>query len=343
MGIYAQKVVDNTSLLYKAEESFKLIAKNCNVPVVVIDLDSCPVDSMELTTIIDMEKEKPNAKYYIAKPIDVLALKDTILILDYQQNAIFASDYKGNIKRMIGRKGKGPVEFENPAFLKRNKNYYIVYDHTNARIQILDNRFRYVKSLITQFLPLNRNIAVSKDYLFLNSFGNKTPCSIDAYSLMKKEVKKTDFIDKSFGFTVDMQQYNFAYGMKIAASIEDNSLFVVCGSVPFAFNFNASGKLEYAVKFKGRHVIELTQFNDPSTTKSDKRVSLMGFVNKVVCTNKYALFSMPGKIYVFDRLNRKIVKALVCKEKSINPLSVSGKTLVLQGKNIYSAELPVLK
>ena len=261
--LYPQKMVDNTSLYNKSYGSFEIITKQNNVPVYQINLDEVPVDTLIPVKIISISDIKGNSKHFIGSAIDILAIKDTVLILDYQQSCIIISDTKGKIIGTIGRRGAGPVEFNQPFFLSGNDKYYMVYDLANGRIQFLNKKFKYVKSLPMQYFPMAGNAEVSSNYLFLNTPGSAYPHSIETYEIRDLSFKKSNLISKSFNYSIDLKNANNLYDMRFCV-LGDNQIFAIGGNLPFAFCFDEDGKMLYALKFSGKVVSQLDRFKGKS-------------------------------------------------------------------------------
>jgi hypothetical protein len=70
-----------------------------------------------------------------------------IYVSDSQANQVFKFDSSGNFLFKFGRKGQGPGDLQNPHNVLITKNFIIVNDIGNNRVQLFDKNGSYVKIL----------------------------------------------------------------------------------------------------------------------------------------------------------------------------------------------------
>ena len=247
----AQSTKSNEEIFSKAKIGFEKINKNLKISPMTIDLDSKNPNILKRTLIIDAQNDKPKAKYYVANISSILALKDTLLILDEKQNAMLISDLKGNIIKDVGRIGSGPGEFKKPAMLLNNKKYLFIYDHSNARIQVFDRKYKYVKSFPYQYTCYRKNIGISDDVMITN-YGFGTPYKPKTYDISKLSFKEIKILPDQFNYDIDLGSYNINYEQLFKIS---QKYIVSAGSVlPYLYIYDGKGKPLYSIELKGKVV-----------------------------------------------------------------------------------------
>jgi len=112
-----------------------------------------------------------------ARPTDLLIKDDTFYLLDAASHQILVCDSKGNIKKLIGKKGRKQGELYFPSsILIDDDNQIWVADSNNNRIQVFDSNGKLVKIYSQEdggFL-VPRGISFdAKGYLYVaNAVGN---------------------------------------------------------------------------------------------------------------------------------------------------------------------------
>ncbi|MDI6846210.1 MAG: 6-bladed beta-propeller [Candidatus Saccharicenans sp.] len=106
----------------------------------------------------------------ISQPAGMTFAGETLFVLDSADGCVRLFDKKGNLIKIIGKKGKGPGEFNRPEgiCLDITGQSIIVADTASRRIQILDFEGRLKASLNLNFPPTG--VAASGDRLYLLAF-----------------------------------------------------------------------------------------------------------------------------------------------------------------------------
>ena len=318
--VIAQTSINQSEVYAKAQQSYYDLIKKLNIPIIEIDLDKYNIETLEPKIIIDPNKEVEGAKYYLATTFSMLAHRDTLFIVDTRQNTILVSSFDGKIIKTIGREGSGPGEFRNPYCMIENKSYYFIFDQRNGRIQILNKKFKYVKSLPMSFLPGSRNIAANNSQLLINE-KNSVPYEVTSYSLKNLALTKSDFIDKRFTFDLDLQKNNNRlYSMYIDAS-SDKYIAAVCSLVPYIFIFDNNGKPVYSIKYKSKKITELMQNN--------KAGSFWRLVNGINIKNNILFVHLHKKMFSFDMQKKSINKVYSLENIDSDTFTIYEKNLFL--------------
>lgn len=89
----------------------------------------------------------------LAEAVFLLAAGDRLFVVDRGDHAVKVFDYDGRFLRKIGRKGRGPGEFENPSGVCRLQDRLFVADAGNRRVQVLNEEGVYISSFKLPFQP----------------------------------------------------------------------------------------------------------------------------------------------------------------------------------------------
>lgn len=83
----------------------------------------------------------------LVKPYGLLATGKGLLIVDMEGDQLVLTDGQGKMLQKIGKTGNGEQEFLTPTGATFVHNHYYVIDQGNHRIQVLDETFRFVRSI----------------------------------------------------------------------------------------------------------------------------------------------------------------------------------------------------
>lgn len=88
-----------------------------------------------------------------SRPVSISHDRDSIYVVDAEENEIRVFSKTGTFMRALGRKGQGPGEFDSPADLDISGDKIYVTDRFNKRVQILDRKGNYLGGFKVPFTP----------------------------------------------------------------------------------------------------------------------------------------------------------------------------------------------
>jgi hypothetical protein len=77
----------------------------------------------------------------------------TIYILDFNEPGVRIYSEDGDFRRVVGRRGRGPGEFERPYRIAVRGDKFIVYDHQLSRLAMFDSTGRHISTGTLPFYP----------------------------------------------------------------------------------------------------------------------------------------------------------------------------------------------
>ena len=161
-----------------------------NNQCIVIDIDEIEIDEVfDYSSVFDDYKIIPletTKESLIGKISSIRFCGDYIVILDKNiGKSVYVFDLNGKFVSKIGRLGKGPGEYINPASISTNDetNEILVYDSLRDQIQVFSIEGRLVKEL-----PLNRNIASESieaygDNIYLSNYITRSLSDFTTYRI----------------------------------------------------------------------------------------------------------------------------------------------------------------
>ncbi len=90
---------------------------------------------------------------YFPLPVEIKYDPESIFILDADDHDIKIFSKSGGYQAKIGRKGRGPGEFDMPSGMDLFNEKLYVADKMNRRIQVLDKKGKYINGFKTKFSP----------------------------------------------------------------------------------------------------------------------------------------------------------------------------------------------
>lgn len=131
-----------------AQKDSVIIVRNPEQPVFTGDV----VKFTEELSIPDTD----GLHYILIRPRDILVRSDgDIFVSDKKENDIKVFDRKGCFLRIIGRKGRGPGEFEAISSLFFMSGDLAVFDGTSRRITLFSPQGEYLRSISTAALEID--------------------------------------------------------------------------------------------------------------------------------------------------------------------------------------------
>ena len=163
---------------------------------------------------------------FFERPLGVVCdTEGNVYVPDYRANNIkkFDSNYK--FLKIIGRKGKGPGEFDMPYDIAVTKDRLFVWDMRNRRICVLttDGKFIKQRPVFNQvgrpqkMRPLpNGDVVIEMEQIFFQDLNKPQRCTIEIYSpdLERKKIVYTQdiwrnkYIRGDFGTTNVIQPFS---------------------------------------------------------------------------------------------------------------------------------------
>jgi hypothetical protein len=158
------------SLFFKAKSLFKdtliflllIIPAVLCLPVFPAKKDRVIEKLIPVVEVLSSEnQDDPN--YYFNSPAQLEILNDKVFVLDPYNHRIQIFDPEGNYLRTIGKKGKGPGEFNAPEgfYLDSQNQRIYVADTRNLRLQVIDFEGKAATVVKLTFAPtrvtLNNN------------------------------------------------------------------------------------------------------------------------------------------------------------------------------------------
>jgi hypothetical protein len=103
---------------------------------------------------------------YFSRPVAVVYDKNSLFVLDSEDEDIRVFSKSGALLYSFGRKGQGPGEFQMPGDIDILGDRVYVADGANRRVQILDKKGKYLAGFNTPFWP-QRILALDPERIVL--------------------------------------------------------------------------------------------------------------------------------------------------------------------------------
>ncbi|MBC7362833.1 MAG: 6-bladed beta-propeller [Candidatus Aminicenantes bacterium] len=140
--------------------------------ILIISLWGWSADKKVVEKVIGVSEDKfftmsetPEALLSLPARLEIVG--ERIYVLDTEESQIKVFDKNGKFMRSIGRRGKGPGEFNRPEgfFIDRNKKLIAVADTGNRRVQVLNEDGQLVTSFNLTNPPSGVGLAEGKYYV----------------------------------------------------------------------------------------------------------------------------------------------------------------------------------
>lgn len=151
---------DNDAPLTRFEDSSAIDSMLTAAPHFVVNTD---IDAE--TLVADEVLGLPNESLILGRPQSLIAVKDTLYIVDQQSESVLAIGPSGYLQRQIGKRGKGPGEFTNLWEIHYNGSSVFTYEE--AKIQVFSEIFDYANSFTDSFRLRLGGIAVSPAFMLM--------------------------------------------------------------------------------------------------------------------------------------------------------------------------------
>jgi hypothetical protein len=113
---------------------------------------------------------KPEARdmdsLYFSRPVAIVYDKNSLFVLDSEDEDIRVFSKSGALLYSFGRKGQAPGEFQIPSDIDILGDKIYVADGANRRVQVLDKRGKYLAGFNTPFWP-QRILALDQEKIVL--------------------------------------------------------------------------------------------------------------------------------------------------------------------------------
>lgn len=226
-------------------------------------------------------------------PRDIIALKDSLYLLDQAQKSILVLDDEGNFTRKIDKAGRGPGEVTRPTGMAANEKFIFVYDHGNTRLHMYDRYFNALSSMGASPNPFSRSVSVADSLLYIIDTLRKNAGEvklIKQYSIYPELKEKGNLVPRLLPPGRQPAVINdVEFGANAAGY-----LLVGYDSLPRLFLYDPERKLMHSLRFSGSPVEEVNRFNernkrehrlDPGST-----LGLAPFVYSVLLDNDFNIY-----------------------------------------------------
>ena len=208
-------------------------------PETLVNLDEFEPE----TWVPDMELGQPRDSLILAGMFFFTFGQDSLYFGNYDA-AIYASDLSGTLHRQIGRRGKGPGEFDQLNDLEFNGTYFFLDEA--SRIQVLDNRFSYVATMPPQEAPMlpGTGLSVTPTYVYTGCAWG-APYRVCPRSALPPFEEVAPFLP-SLGIT-DLPMDGVTFG----ATSNGRYVFVSFGGLPYVFVYDADHAHSHTIRLIG--------------------------------------------------------------------------------------------
>jgi len=230
-----------------------------------------PKCAITLEKIFSFPKIKEGKEdLYLWDPISIIEnRKKDIFISDKKAHCIYQFDPSGKYIRAIGREGQGQGELIRPIELMCIKDYLVVNDSGNRRIQFFDSNGNYVKSF--KVFKTYSDMTANKDGLIFAAPIRLTPDDL-LIDVLNEEGKLLYSFGKGLKFKVDWNQLN---RVKLSTNSK-GEILIAFWQFAIVRKYSAEGTMlaEYRIEHKKMKSLEKMNMNRISLrSKGDKSKS----------------------------------------------------------------------
>ena len=168
-----------------------------------------------------------------------------IYVSNSREHRILKFDPSGNLLAKIGQKGQGPGEFISPKRVMPRKDFVVVHDSRNYRIQFLDQNGNYVKSF--KVYKIYWDMAMNDDGLIFAA-----PIRMDKNSLLIDVLSQDGKLLYSFGEPKDLKYDWSDLNIVKLTFNKRGELLVAFHHFPIVRKYSPEGKLlaEFKIDYK---------------------------------------------------------------------------------------------
>jgi hypothetical protein len=288
---------------------------------IILDLDEKSYDTLSYISIIDEQSIKINDNskiIFLSKPTSCIVDNDSIIIVDSGQNCILTLDKSLNFGRKIGRFGRAPLEFNNPFSIAKNDFLYLVHDVSNARIQILDSKLKYISSVPTSSMPFTSNFCITKNNVYLP---NQDLTKIDIYTITKSNHPLVYHSTVSFPKRTSGFKLHLLNTMKFT-QIDDSTLCFYYISFPDLIFTDLLGRTKSVLEFNSA---EIKHFQKDFYDEEQGGIKIL--IQDIKVSGNLIFVAMGQRILILEK-NGKYISL---KKKYI----IKSKECIVRELNIY--------
>lgn len=148
------------------------------VPISWIDLNNVEVDTISIPSDrIFEDRMFVSESLYVTSPKHITTFGDHLIVNEFGKGQIVALDKNGIPQQVVGRKGRGPGEFEHPYGLMSVGSKLYIYDFTLKRISVFDEEYELLKTFdFKDAAPssFSNKIVMNKEYIAYENFYSST-------------------------------------------------------------------------------------------------------------------------------------------------------------------------
>jgi hypothetical protein len=212
-------------------------------------------NKLELIKSFPNERDESNGEYFWNAERMSKGQNGEIIVADKKACRVMAYDKSGMLKRIIGRRGQGPGEFQNPFSLSGNDKYLVVGDTKNMMLNFFDSSGVFLRTI--KMFKAYYDIAINQEGLIYAAPLRST-----------KEAPLIDVLDEngrlinSFGQALQGNSENWLLPNFIIVDLNENGdLFIAYQHHPVVCRFSRSGQLESTIRIKHDVMREHEEYN----------------------------------------------------------------------------------
>lgn len=197
---------------------------------------------------------------YIATPYDVELFNNSFFATDAQESCIKVFSDHGEIIRIIGRRGQGPGELQNPYVITIDKMRGVVYcwDSNNSQIVSFTADGKYLNSFRTSLSIWD--MIFLDDYLYLAGYSASNKKLFIKMDMNGNIVNFFgEFFDKKIN-DMPIRYQEQLYGILELAGDSEN-IYAIYERIPFIQVFDKQGKLKKTIKINLKEAKEVYKKN----------------------------------------------------------------------------------
>ncbi|MDZ7773033.1 MAG: 6-bladed beta-propeller [Balneolaceae bacterium] len=133
-----------------------------------INLDQIPITDISLGPENIIQQDSVDADLLLTSPTNTFAKGERVYITDLRQPTVLIADTSNTIIDAIGRKGRGPGEFESVSAIFSSEEHIFIADGSLSRVNQYEyDTFNYIKSF-NIYVGLD-DLAASNNYIFAST------------------------------------------------------------------------------------------------------------------------------------------------------------------------------
>jgi hypothetical protein len=200
----------------------------------------------------------------------------------------------GRLVRKIGRSGKAPGEFLNPAGIATNGDVVAIYDTQNARVQLFDVHFSYLTSIPAAFPIFVTSLALTKDNLVIHG-DYRDSLLIKVYELRKPFTFKHSF----FPSVVPLRHQASRLNQAVISANQRGWICVAYDALAHLFIFDSLGNHVHTIALEGKTVDDLEKPLQTSYTSTGGGLRFKSVISALWLENDGTiLFARGSDLYV---------------------------------------------